>query len=332
MIAGIGKSLHIDPYGNYIQNITNAYQKYAQKQDHIHVMDSEQHRIARYLKRKPNDVQVFNYKGIDSVRQAVESLKNIPGNNYLFFYLEKGEKAPSAQSMNFDKDSGSWEILERFYTSRKKRKEIILARYRPVCPNIKEWNEKGPDLPKGNLLPGGDFEKTPQGSYLKNLENYYKKYQVKGYQDLSNRPIPANWWLSFSNWNKDNPPDIRLSEQNPLAGKYSLLADARPPLYPAVFSGAYLHQPCRYNAFIRGEGNQVSKVKLNIIARNLKSKQYKIQFSQFFLIQPGKVYRIHGEIPCDKFDQFFQNFCLQFVVRGYVSLDQVSLTPIKKTK
>ena len=207
MIAGIGKSLHIDPYGNHIQNITNAYQKYARKQDHIHIMDSEQHRIAWYLKRKINDFQTFNAdKGIDSVRKAVESLKNIPGNNYLFFYLEKGEKVPSAQSMNFDKDSGSWEILERFYTSRKKRKEIILARYRPVCPNIKEWKEKVPELPADNIFKFGNLEQPVAGTALKNLENYYKKNQIKGYSDLSTRKIPSGWWLVLNQWNKNNPP------------------------------------------------------------------------------------------------------------------------------
>ena len=70
--------------------------------------------------------------------------KNIPGEHYFFFYLKKGETEPNADTMEFDKSSGTWEIVSRYYTARHKKKEFLLARYRPVCPNIEEWQGKIP--------------------------------------------------------------------------------------------------------------------------------------------------------------------------------------------
>jgi hypothetical protein len=62
----------------------------------------------------------------------------------------------------------------------------------------------------------------------------------------------------------------------------------------------------------------------------MKAKKYTSRFRDKFLIQPGKTYRIDGEIPAGQFPRGFQSFCLQFVVKGYVTLDQVSLTPLEK--
>ena len=332
-LACIGKNLHVDPYGNFIKKITTAYQKYADSKDHIHITFHEYHRIAWYLKRKINDVQFFtaeNQTALSSVSKVTETFKNFQGNHYLFFYLRKKETEPSARTMKFDKDSGSWEILERFYTSKRKNKEIILARYRPACPNIQEWQKKIPELPADDILKSGNFEQVRQGIVLKSLENYYKKHQIKGYCDLSKRKIPLNWWFVLSSWNKDNPPEINLTEKNPLAGKYSLLIDSRPPLSPAIFSGAYVHKPCRYTFFVRGEGKHVSQLQLNAFFGNMKAKKYTSRLRDKFLIQPGKTYRIDGEIPAGQFPRGFQSFCLQFVVKGYVTLDQVSLTPLEK--
>ena len=62
----------------------------------------------------------------------------------------------------------------------------------------------------------------------------------------------------------------------------------------------------------------------------MKAKKYTSRLWGKFLIHPGKVYRIDGEVPYNKFPQGFQHFCLQFVVRGYVTVDQISATPLKK--
>ena len=332
--ACIGKALHVDPYGNFIEKITTSYQIYADPEDHIHITESEHCRLSWALKRKISDVQVIhenNRTALSSVSKTVQGLKNFEGNHCLFFYLKKKETEPSARTMKFDKDSGSWEILERFYTSKRKNKEIILARYRPVCPNIKEWNKPIPALPADDILKVGNFEQIRVGAALESFEKYYKKNQIKGYQDLSKRKLPLGLWFTLGSWNKDNPPEINMTEKNPLAGKYSLQIDARPPLATGIFSGAYFNRPCRYVVFIRGEGENASNVTINTISRNARTKQYKTQFSENFIIQPGKVYRIHGEIPCNEFASEFQNFCLQFIINGFVSLDQLSLTPTTKS-
>ena len=331
--ACVGKSLHVDLSGDFIDKITKAYEQHRRNGDLLHVASQEECRIPWYLKRKINEVYVLNIDRnlptVDNIKKAIETLRNIKGDHYLFFYLKKGETEPSAQTMKFDKNSGTWEILARYYTSRKKKEEILLARYRPVCPNMQEWNGKIPAQPKNNLIPAGDFEKELLGEELKGNIAYYQKFQVKGYLDLSKRKLPAGWWCSFNEWNSANPADIRLTAGSPLAGKYALQIDSRPPLDYAMFGSGFFTVSCNYSMFVRGEGQQFSEIVVEAISRNALTQKYKPVLLGKFFIKPGKVYRLHGEIPCDKFEPGFQNFCLQFTVKGFVSLDQVSLTPLQ---
>lgn len=334
-IACIGKSLHLDPYGYYIPKITDDYKKYSGGNGRVHIVFEEAERISWYLGKKLCEVDAFyigkNEPVFPGVKRAFEMSKNIPGEHYFFFYLKKGETEPNADTMEFDKSSGTWEIVSRYYTARHKKKEFLLARYRPVCPNIEEWQGKIPASPKGNICKYGDFETVVGRAGIKNLENSYRKNQVNGYFDLATRKMPYGWWISIGKWNKDNPPDVRLSDTSPLAGKYSLLIDARPPRYPLWFNyWYYYNKPCSYSIFVRGEGDKVSTVRVEAVSRNPQTKKYKNILLGNFEIHPGKVYRLHGNILCDKFEPEFRNFCLGMSVKGFVSIDQVSLVPLTK--
>ena len=268
--ACVGKSLRVDLSGDFIDKITKAYEQHRRNGDFLHVVPKEKYRIPWYLKRKMEDVYIVDIDSdlptVENIKKSVDSLRNIKGDHYLFFNLKKGETEPSAQTMKFDKNSGTWEILARYYTSRKKKEEILLARYRPVCPNIQEWQGKLPPPPENNLLPAGDFEKELQGEELKGNIAYYQKFQVKGYLDLSKRKLPAGWWCLFDELNRANPADIRLAADSPLAGKYSLKIDARAPLDYAMFGSNFFNLPCNHSAFVRGEGQSVSEVKLEAIS------------------------------------------------------------------
>ena len=328
--ACIGKALHVDPYGNFIEKITTSYQKYADPEDHILITKSEHYRISWALKRKISDVQVIhenNRTALSSVSKTVQGLKNFEGNYYLFFYLKKKEAEPSARTMNFDKDSGSWEILERFYTSKRKHKEIILARYRPVCPNIKEWNKPIPSLPSDDMFKSiGNFEKPLNIPTRKNREEYFKKQELKEYADLSGRLLPNGWWISLNKYHKKNPPDVRLSDKNPLKGRYSLFINTNNHILG--FNAGYVFKNCKVTFFIRPEGKKPTLMKLLLCSKNFKANHFKTQKVLLFQLQPGKIYRIQKAVDLSKFPQGFQNLCPIIHLRGCATIDQFSIEPL----
>ena len=92
----------------------------------------------------------------------------------------------------------------------------------------------------------------------------------------------------------------------------------------------YYNKPCSYSIFVRGEGDKISTVRVDAVSRNSKIKKNIRTLLGNFEIQPGKVYRLHGNILCDKFEPEFRNFCLGMAVKGFVSIDQVSLVPLTK--
>lgn len=329
--ACIGKILHVDPHSNFIEKITNAYKKYADSKDHIHIAESEHNRISWYLKRKISDVHIFYTADdkpiLDSVKRTIDVLKNIPGNHYLFFYLKKKETEPSARTMNFDKDSGSWEILERFYTSKRKNKEIILARYRPACPNVQEWNKPIPELPSNDIFKSvGNFEKALNIQTRRYGEKYFQKQGLKEYSDLSSRLLPNGWWFNLSRYHKKNPPDIRLSNKNPLKGRYSLFINTNN--YRIGFNAWYAFKNCKVTFFIRPEGKKPTHVNLHLGSKNFKTNHFKTQKVLLFQLQPGKIYRIQKTVDLSKFPQGFQNLCPTIQLKGCATIDQFSIEPL----
>ena len=332
--ACIGKALHVDFYGNFIKKITTAYQKYADSEDYIHITGKENCRIAWALKRKISDIQIIhdsNQTALSSVSKTVEKFKNIPGNHYLFFFLRKKETEPSAQTMKFDKDSGSWEILERFYTSKRKNKEIILARYRPACPNVQEWNKPIPELPADDLYRSiGNFEKTLPLKTRQDREKYFQKQGLKEYSDLSGRSLPHGWWISLSKYHKKNPPDVRLSDKNPLKGKYSLFINTNN--YLIGFNAGYVFKNCKVTFFVRPEGKKPTQMKLLLCSKNFKTNHFKTQKVLLFTLQPGKTYRIQKDVDLSKFPQGFQNLCPIIQLNGCATIDQFSIEPLASPK
>lgn len=331
-IACIGKSLHLDPFRYFIPQITEDYKKYSGGNGYVHIVRGEAERISWYIGKKLSEVDAFyvgkNEPVFPKVKRAFEMSKNIPGEHYFFFYLKKGETEPNADTMEFDKSCGTWEIVSRYYTARHKKKEFLLARYRPVCPNIEEWQGEIPASPKGNICEYGDFETPLSGDRVKTLEDYYKKHQLQRYADLSKRKLPHGWWFSIGRWNENNPPEFLLSDKVPLSGKFSLSVDSRHSQHHGVFNYRYFDVSCCYSMFVRGEGDKISTVRVEAVSRNTRMKKLKSTPIGNFEIHPGKVYRLHGDILCDKFEPEFRNFCLRMVVNGFVSIDQVSLVPL----
>ncbi|MBE6372430.1 MAG: hypothetical protein E7055_10215 [Lentisphaerae bacterium] len=329
--ACIGKTLHRNPYGNFLYDVTQTYLKHSGGKGCIHTQRSM--RVAWYIGRSLKKEEELNSTqdeaALPFVRKAVAKAQNIPGNHYFFYYLNKGDPEPNSQTMKSELAGGEWKILDRRYVSSRKNREFILALYKPVCPNIEEWSGKIPDQPQGNLYPGGDFETVLQGEKLKDYLDLFKRNGITEYMSPTDRKLPSGWWPGLGEKNKDNPPDIRLHEKSPLAGKYSLFIDSRPPRKTASIGvwGYINDRNCKYSLFVRGNGNEESKLKVILFSQNKVLRKFLTREVLEFLLQPGKLYRIHGSISIDKYPAEWRNFSMEISVDGCVTLDQVSAVP-----
>ena len=326
------KTFRIDPYAKAPMQAAQVYLKHRQGPGELYIEHDNLNRISWYAKIKQSEPRLLyipdNPPVLPTVRNAVELLKNIPGEHYLFFPVSRGDTRPTQESMKLTPDYGSWEIAAGFYTTKRKKNELLVARYKPVCPDVQEWKHPIPSIPKGNLHYNGDFEKFLTPAQLKPRADSYKKNQVKGYDDILTRRMPSGWSFAIGAWNANNPPDIFLSDKNPLNGKYSLTIDARPPRSYAYGNSWYrITKRCKYTLFVRGEGSTPSQVRIGAGTWNPKLKKFRLEKRWEFLIEPGKVYRLHSTIPVDTFEKDWQNFNLQIGVRGYVTVDQLSLVP-----
>ena len=326
------RTFRIDPYSDYRRQAAFTYLKHRKGPGEIYIAHDEFNRISWYTGHKHSEVKTLyipeNTPALPQIKKTVGSLKNIPGKHWLFFFLDKGDKEPSPDSMQFTKDHGSWQIITRYHTSKRKKREFLVALYKPVCPNIQEWPGPVPAIPKGNFHNFSDFEKPLTAPLLKNSQNFFRKNQIKGYEDLSKRKLPQGWGVSLGKWNAKNPPDIRLSDKNPLAGKYSLAVDALlPRSYAHCCSWYYFNKRGRFTIFVRAEGDKPSIFQVFIPTRNMKTKKYRREITWNFKLVPGKIYKIHGTIPVDGFEKDWRSYTLQFGVRGKVTVDQISLVP-----
>ena len=326
------KTFRIDPYAKAPMQAAQVYLKHHQGPGELYVERDNLNRISWYAKKKQSEARLLyipdNTPVLPTVRNTVELLKNIPGEHYFFFPVSRGDTRPTQESMKLTSDYGSWEIAAGFYTTKRKKNELIVARYKPVCPDIQEWQQPVPALPAKNLQPNGDFELPLTPAQAKIRAESFKKAQIKGYDDILERRQPLGWAFAIGTWNANNPPDIRLSDNNPLAGKYSLVIDARPPRSYAYGNSWYhITKRCKYTLFVRGEGSTLSSVRIVARTWNPKLKKFRLGKRWEFKIEPGKVYRLQGTIPVDTFEKDWQNFNLHIGVRGYVTMDQLSLFP-----
>ena len=332
-IGSIIKITKFNKYSSYTQKICCEYLKYDKSSYILHTVEEELNRVIWYTKKKAPYIQSIysapEDNGMTALAKHIEKWQNFPEDHYFMFFRKKGEVEPDAENLKIPAKSGTWRIVVREYTSKRKNKEFILAHYKcnNSSRNIEEWNGKIPELPAKNLCVNGDFEKILSGNHLRDMQKYYIKHNVKGYTDLGNRKLPHNWWLSLSSWNSGNPPHFQLESSNPLAGKYSLLMDGSDSKSLAQINcWAYIYnKKCKYNLFVRPEGNSTSQLVIFTTSQNIQTKKYKRTYERKFLLHPGKVYRISGNIPTDTFPEGFRNFCLLLAVRGTITVDQVSL-------
>lgn len=132
------KTFRIDPYSNYRIKAADYYLKHRQGEGRIYIAMFEYKRICWYINRKISEVKVINaddetVPALSYVSKIVKELKNVPGEHYVFFFLNKGDVLPTSDSMKLSPDHGSWQIAARYYTTKHKKREFIVARYKPAA-------------------------------------------------------------------------------------------------------------------------------------------------------------------------------------------------------
>ena len=325
-IGSLIKITKFNKYSDYTKKICQKYLSQANKSNVLCTVEEEINRVAWYTKKNPSEIQLISTEQeFSELKKYIEKWQDSPSGNYFIFYRNKKDMEPDAKNLNILPDS--WSIISSEYTSKRKNKEMILAYYKPLYPNTEEWNGKIPALPAKNLCRNGDFEKSLSAESLANMKKYYTENGVKGYTNLTDKKLPHDWWLTLNKWNGSNPPDMRLESSRPLAGKYSFLMDGicSNKVAQANCMSYIYNKKCKYNLFVRPEGKNVSKFTILTISRNEKTKKYLRTYERCFLLQPGKIYRIYGNIPTDTFPDGFRNFCLLLATSGAVTVDQVSL-------
>ena len=326
--ACIGKTLHTNPYGNFIGDTVKTYQKEVKVPAYIYTQEIA--RIAWYTGRDIKDIGRLNTAPqeqiLPAVRKRIRTLKNIPGNHCFFFYLTKEETAPSPDSLKDVLAGGTWTILDRRYVSKKKNREFLLAVYTPVCPNIEEWNGEIPQEAKGNRIFNGNFERVLQGKALEDFLARCRKNGVQKYLHSGELELPEKWWVNIGCDNRENPPDIRLQSNRPLVGKYSLFLDSRPPRKTAITDTwfSFDKEQGRFSLWIQAHGTNSSKVRLVIKTKDRNLKNDQLLEALTFLLSGGKTYHVKGDISLDKAPRYL---CLQILVDGCVTIDQASVVP-----
>lgn len=151
------KTFRINYYASYTKQAAQFYLKHRQGPGEIYVVNNEKNRFSWYAGLKWLEAKTLllpkNAPPLQTLRNTVELLRNVPGEHYFIFLLDKGVNEPDRKSMKLPPDYGSWEIVARYYTSKRKKQELLVARYKPVCPDIQEWKQPIPPSPRRKFAP-----------------------------------------------------------------------------------------------------------------------------------------------------------------------------------
>ena len=331
-IACFGKSLRINPYWEAVPEICQTFKQIREPDAHI-ITNFRERLIAYYGDYDIREIVKLGRSETLSVSeqlfQTLDTRKNFPGVYYIFWEVPRRAKFPTAENMKLTPEIGKLELIERRFIRRQEKEELALFRFTPGCPNITEWKQPVPQLPAKNLFKNGGFELAKKGKELENWIKHLQKSKLDVYLN-SNRLYPASWWLDVGWWNNVNPALMYLSAQNPIAGKYSLRLDGRPPQRHVVLvSVGTKRGNYTYSFFIRGEGDKKSRMYLHFRGWLPTEKKHHIFKTLIFDISPGKLYKIHGEITADMLPAEMKTFIFLPIVVGDVTIDQMQIIPEK---
>lgn len=328
-IAGIVKSLNFNPYDTVLPETCRFYRELPGEKNNPVLVDIAPE-LFGYYSNTPIK-QIFWIRKNDKIsiedqfRNRLQRLKNQPGDHYFFFYLRKKDVEPTVETLGLQPGDGKWEILKRSFVSKRKNKELLLARFTAGCPNMKEWNGPVPPVTaKNNVCVNGDFEQLRPQKQQEARKAALKAMGITVFDEHPEKYFPYAWWLSYGAWFKDKPqPDMYVSAKNPIAGAYSLFVDSTKTSYGSAFNSryVYLKNGAAYSLFVRNEAETDSTVLLTFFSRGKDGKRIRNPENVFCKIPPGKLYQISGTFPAPTDSS--HSTCLHFTVKGKVVIDQV---------
>ena len=329
-IACFGKSSRINPHWRAIPEICQKFRQ-IREPDSVVMTNFRERFIAYYGDYDISKIiKVGKSKDIFSAEQLKQQLsrrQNIPGVHYIFWEVPCKTEFPTPENMKLTPEIGKLELIERRFIRRKEKEELALFRFTPGLPNIEEWTKPIPAPKAENLWKNSGFEAVKQGKELEKWVAHLKKSKLEVYLN-SNWLYPASWGLDVGWWNNVNPPQMYLSGQNPIVGKYSLRLDGRKPKKNAVWVSPYIKKGnYSYSFFVRGEGELPSRIYLHFRGWMTNAKKHHIIKTIVLDIQPGKLYRIRGKITADLFPEEMQSFSMLPAVSGEVTVDQAEIIP-----
>ena len=328
-IAGIVKSLNFNPYDTVLPETCRFYRELPGEKNNPVQVDADPERFGYYsstplkqISRIPKNDKISIE---DQFRNRLQRLKNQPGDHYFFFYLRKKDAEPTVETLGLKPGDGKWEILKRSFVSKRKNKELLLARFTAGCPNMKEWNGPVPSVTaKNNFCVNGDFEQLRPQKQQEARKAALKAMGITVFDEHPEKYFPYAWWLSYGAWFKDKPqPDMYVSAKNPIAGAYSLFVDSTKTSYGSAFNSryVYLKNGAAYSLFVRNEAETPSLVILTFVTKGKDEKRIWNPDKIFFEIPPGKLYQISGTFPAPTDNSHMT--CIHFTVKGKVVIDQV---------
>lgn len=332
-IACFCKSLRFNPYWRAIPEICQTF-KQIREPDACVITNFRERLIAYYGDYDFSRIQkVHRSKEISAKEQLSQQLvlkKNHLSTCYFFWEVRRKTPFPTVENLKLPPDTGTLELVERRFIRRQKKEELALFRFTPARPDIEEWKQPVPPLPRENIYKNGGFEAVRQGKELANWTAHLKKSKLDVYLK-SNWLYPSAWWLDVGWWNNVNPAHMYLSAQNPIAGKYSLRLDGCPPKKNAVSTSPYLPKgDYSYSFFIRGEGEKNSRLVLHFRGWLPTKKKHHVFRTLTVDIPPGKLCKIHGKITADMLPEEMRSFIFLPVVSGDVTIDQMQIIPEKQ--
>lgn len=316
------KFFKINLQRNYTQFVAEAYNKSKTPEDMLY-SGREADRV-KYYTKSPEVFMIDNERTTadeDFLKQNISLLKNVIGDHYFFSFQKPDSYFPDLTQT----DNGILTQKASFFTSKQKKLKFVLYSFHPRCPNIQE-KQKASYTKNNNLASNGDFELPRNESQLVPIRKQLKLLNLENY--IETNTLPAAWSLGLIEANKSNPPIITLTKNNPIEGKQSLLLDSSHTPFDAVTSSSsIIVQDCTFSLFVRGEGNAISDLTVEIRSYVPSLQKGLAIQTLFFKIQPRKLYRINGIINKGDFP-LSNDFCLTLSCNGIISVDAISIMPI----
>lgn len=326
-VAGLIKILHYDPYGGHTVNLCSTLARETAGKDFMLYAQSEQQRISYYSGIDYQKIMFLNYKTNLPLQEQLKSIitlsKNHFDNIYFVFSLKKGDPEPDAQTLEIGSELGTWECIHREITSRKKKKELILYRFIPAHPNIEIWEKDIPEISPDNHCLNGDFENCLAGKDLEERLNYYRQLGAADFYLAPERRFPLNWWLVVEKERDGLFSKISLTEEHPIAGKYSLEMNSNNGANWGTNCALVPKQDGVFSGFIRAESD--ASVLIRSCYWDLDKSTIGYITDYAFRLHPGKTYRF--SFPVHMADVPEEDRSINFVVQGigHILLDNFEL-------